>query len=99
MAWKVVVQARWGGIHGSRSYAQRMGTEMRKATWERVISIIGGKASVFMGKGDRLLIETPGGGAWGVPDSQLKGEWEYPHVYAWEPRGSFAEREAVQAAF
>ncbi|KAL9709496.1 hypothetical protein Ac2012v2_007232 [Leucoagaricus gongylophorus] len=60
---------------------------------------IGGKASVFMGKGDRLLIETPGGGAWGVPDSQLKGEWEYPHVYAWEPRGSFAEREAVQAAF
>ena len=60
---------------------------------------IGGKASVFMGKGDRLLIETPGGGAWGVPDSQLKGEREYPHVHAWEPRGSFAEREAVQAAF
>lgn len=28
---------------------------------------IGGKATVFMGKGDRLLIETPGGGGWGLP--------------------------------
>ena len=26
---------------------------------------IGGKATVWMGKGDRLVIETPGGGAWG----------------------------------
>ena len=26
---------------------------------------IGGKATVLMGKGDRLVIETPGGGAWG----------------------------------
>lgn len=26
---------------------------------------IGGKATIFMGKGDRLLIETPGGGGWG----------------------------------
>lgn len=32
----------------------------------RVISI-GGKATVLMGKGDRLLIETPGGGGWGTP--------------------------------
>ncbi|KAG6373067.1 hypothetical protein JVT61DRAFT_1834 [Boletus reticuloceps] len=28
---------------------------------------IGGKATVLMGKGDRLLIETPGGGGWGLP--------------------------------
>jgi len=27
---------------------------------------IGGKASVGMGKGDRLVIETPGGGGWGA---------------------------------
>lgn len=26
---------------------------------------IGGKATVFMGKGDRLVINTPGGGGWG----------------------------------
>ena len=29
---------------------------------------IGGKATVWMGKGDRLLIETPGGGAWGASE-------------------------------
>ncbi|KAK2459999.1 hypothetical protein APHAL10511_008005 [Amanita phalloides] len=33
-------------------------------TTERRINI-GGKATVWMGKGDKLLIETPGGGAWG----------------------------------
>lgn len=32
----------------------------------RVINI-GGKASVRMGRGDHLIIETPGGGAWGAP--------------------------------
>ncbi|KAF8632678.1 hypothetical protein AX17_004810 [Amanita inopinata Kibby_2008] len=32
---------------------------------------IGGKATVWMGKGDRLLIETPGGGAWGKADKAL----------------------------
>ena len=31
----------------------------------RVINI-GGKATVLMGKGDRLVIETPGGGGWGT---------------------------------
>jgi 5-oxoprolinase (ATP-hydrolysing) len=59
---------------------------------------IGGKATVFMGKGDRLLIETPGGGGWGRPDeSQLEASDEYKH--AWEARGSFAERAAAQAGF
>lgn len=32
MVWKVVVQARWEGIYGSRNHAQRMGTCMRKTT-------------------------------------------------------------------
>jgi 5-oxoprolinase (ATP-hydrolysing) len=59
---------------------------------------IGGKATVFMGKGDRLLIETPGGGGWGRPDeSHLETSDEYKH--AWEARGSFAERAAAQAGF
>lgn len=61
---------------------------------------IGGKATVWMGKGDRLLIETPGGGAW--------GRTEHPEAHellglnesrGWEPRGSFAERAAQQASF
>ncbi|KAG2108971.1 Hydantoinase B/oxoprolinase [Suillus discolor] len=59
---------------------------------------IGGKATVFMGKGDRLLIETPGGGGWGMPD---EGQFETTdeHKHPWEARGSLAERAAAQAGF
>jgi 5-oxoprolinase (ATP-hydrolysing) len=61
---------------------------------------IGGKATIWMGKGDRFLIETPGGGAWGVNEGGKYGKKSgEQHVKAWEPRGSFAERAAVQAAF
>ncbi|TBU48976.1 cytoplasmic protein [Dichomitus squalens] len=58
---------------------------------------IGGKATVFMGKGDRLLIETPGAGAWGSPADQE--EALHTHKHEWAPRGSLAEREAAQAGF
>ncbi|EEB96709.1 hypothetical protein MPER_04112, partial [Moniliophthora perniciosa FA553] len=58
---------------------------------------IGGKATVWMGKGDRLLIETPGGGAWGASDGGAL--LPAKHTKAWEPRGSFAERAAAQASF
>lgn len=61
---------------------------------------IGGKATVWMGKGDRLVIETPGGGAWGVDEDARHGKKDVTvHVRAWEPRGSFAERVAAQAGF
>jgi 5-oxoprolinase (ATP-hydrolysing) len=62
---------------------------------------IGGKATISMGKGDRLLIETPGGGGWGVPD-EIGHEDEVSdleHVRQWAARGSLAEREAQQAGF
>ncbi|KAJ7233856.1 Hydantoinase B/oxoprolinase [Mycena haematopus] len=64
---------------------------------ERYINI-GGKATVWMGKGDRLTIETPGGGAWGMPKNDGARE-EVAHTKTWEPRGSVAERTAAQAAF
>lgn len=60
---------------------------------------IGGKASVFMGKGDRLLIETPGAGAWGLKEGDEDWQHDHSHVKAWAPRGSLAEREAAQAGF
>lgn len=60
---------------------------------------IGGKATVWMGKGDRLLIETPGAGAWGALDGGEGPEGDHNHVKAWAPRGSLAEREAAQAGF
>ncbi|KAH7915573.1 Hydantoinase B/oxoprolinase [Hygrophoropsis aurantiaca] len=59
---------------------------------------IGGKATVFMGKGDRFLIQTPGGGGWGVPESENE-ESSREHRIAWEARGSLAERAATQASF
>ncbi|KAI0320532.1 Hydantoinase B/oxoprolinase [Amylostereum chailletii] len=63
---------------------------------------IGGKATVFMGKGDRLLIETPGGGGWGAPsvsDNEGVPMPDLAHVKSWAARGSLAEREAAQAGF
>jgi 5-oxoprolinase (ATP-hydrolysing) len=63
---------------------------------------LGGKATVWMGKGDRLLIETPGGGAWGTVEHDEQrdhGKDEVGYTKAWEPRGSFAQRAAVQAEF
>lgn len=60
---------------------------------------IGGKATVWMGKGDKLLIETPGGGAWGVSEDDQKNLGQGENIRAWEPRGSFAERAAAQAGF
>ncbi|KAI6112269.1 Hydantoinase B/oxoprolinase [Pisolithus croceorrhizus] len=59
---------------------------------------IGGKATVFMGKGDRLLIETPGGGGWGLPADSTARETQ-PHKPTWEARGSIAERAGAQASF
>ncbi|PWN19294.1 Hydantoinase B/oxoprolinase [Microstroma glucosiphilum] len=34
---------------------------------------LGGKASTMMSRGDRIIIETPGGGGWGAPDSSKAG--------------------------
>ncbi|KAL5521162.1 hypothetical protein ACEPAG_9084 [Sanghuangporus baumii] len=73
----------------------------------RIINI-GGKATTFMGKGDRLLIETPGGGAWGA--AKTEGEEDGKGVIGsvaeklkntveWAARGSLAERAAAQAGF
>lgn len=58
---------------------------------------IGGKATIWMGAGDVLRIETPGGGAWGAPEGTTKHGGV--HTPSWEPRGSVAERSAAQAAF
>jgi 5-oxoprolinase (ATP-hydrolysing) len=60
---------------------------------------VGGKATLRMGKGDRLLLETPGGGGWGAVDgARGEGQGE-AYVGKWEARGSLAEREAQQSGF
>lgn len=75
---------------------------------------IGGKATILVGKGDRLIIETPGGGAWGAVEkgkgeeswdggvagvTQLVGQMKDLAGSVWAARGSLAERAAVQAGF
>lgn len=68
----------------------------------RVINI-GGKATTFMGKGDRLIIETPGGGAWGAEEEFAECDESLvvraKHALEWAARGSLAERAAQQAGF
>ncbi|KAI9511991.1 cytoplasmic protein [Russula earlei] len=61
---------------------------------------VGGKATIRIGKGDRLRIETPGGGGWGLPAEQedLKVDGQ-EDVKRWAARGSVVEREAIQASF
>lgn len=69
---------------------------------------IGAKATIWMGKGDKLRIETPGGGGWGASDEEIEAKArELRNLHnreahgngSWEPRGSVAERAAAQAAF
>ncbi|TFL00412.1 Hydantoinase B/oxoprolinase [Pterulicium gracile] len=60
---------------------------------------IGGKATVWMGEGDKIVIETPGGGAWGAPETKRVDDDDAFQKQGWEPRGSFVERAAKQAGF
>ncbi|GAA5884844.1 hypothetical protein JCM6882_007118 [Rhodosporidiobolus microsporus] len=60
----------------------------------RIVNL-GGKATVRMGRGDRIVIETPGGGGWGKVGEEKtakKGEKYGRH----DPRGSHFERTAAQ---
>ena len=72
---------------------------------------IGGKATIRMGKGDHLVIQTPGGGGWGSVNEGEGGQGEENDgaiasvltkaktAVEWAARGSFAERAAAQAGF
>ncbi|KAN0125841.1 Hydantoinase-B domain containing protein [Russula decolorans] len=61
---------------------------------------IGGKATTRMGKGDRLRIETPGGGGWGLPGEEGGIQSDgLTYDKRWAARGSLAEREVRQASF
>jgi 5-oxoprolinase (ATP-hydrolysing) len=53
-----------------------------------------------MGKGDRIRIETPGGGGWGIASEKYGQEGDKTEfVSGWAARGSLAERSAAQAGF
>lgn len=52
---------------------------------------LGGKATVKMGKGDRIIVETPGGGAWGPEGGERRVDGGKEHARG-EARGSVWER-------
>ncbi|KAM0792873.1 hypothetical protein ACM66B_002636 [Microbotryomycetes sp. NB124-2] len=56
---------------------------------------LGGKATVKMGKGDRIIVETPGGGAWGSLDQERSVKDHPPHGRG-DARGSVRERGLAQ---
>ncbi|KAF8752873.1 Hydantoinase B oxoprolinase [Rhizoctonia solani] len=68
--WPAVDLVHAGKTYGSSSHEKstisRLLKQAKKKNLVRMINI-GGKATVFMGKGDHLVIHTPGGGGWGEP--------------------------------
>lgn len=58
---------------------------------------LGGKAAVKMAAGDRLVINSPGGGGWG--QLHHRKEVMAAHKAEWAARGSLAEKAAAEAAF
>lgn len=53
---------------------------------------IGGKATVKMGAGDRLKLQTPGGGGWGLPtEATQTAHTKQDHIQTWSARGSIAD--------
>lgn len=60
---------------------------------------LGGKASVHLAAGDRLVLNTPGGGGWGTPTSEVNGHADSGYKPQWEARGSLAEKSMAEAAF
>ncbi|KAG8760176.1 hypothetical protein FRC12_009608 [Ceratobasidium sp. 428] len=83
--------------------APKLELENEEPAKPRMINI-GGKATVFMGRGDHLVIHTPGGGAWGAPKEDAGKDVAELGLapgekMEWAARGSLADRAAVQAGF
>lgn len=60
---------------------------------------LGGKASIRVTAGDRLVLQTPGGGGWGAMGDRPRNARAAGELPAWEPRGSLAQKAAAEAAF
>src|SRR5262249_40259248 len=60
-----------GGLAGGRDGAPRKTGIIRQQTRREELP---GKASVRLAAGERVRIETPGGGGWGQPSAQKQGK-------------------------
>ncbi|KAI9787550.1 MAG: hypothetical protein M1839_000080 [Geoglossum umbratile] len=61
---------------------------------ERIVNL-GGKNSAAMKRGERIIIATPGGGAWGVAGKVAREKPARDHVLSWKG-GSLASRTSMQ---
>ena len=61
----------------------------------RVINL-GGKQTVAMGAGDRIVVKTPGGGAWGKVGQEKVASSSKPPMDRGSARGSHADRLSTQ---
>lgn len=57
---------------------------------------MGGKNTVTARRGDRIVIETPGGGGWGTPGDEKQEKRANGHHGGRGARGSVAERQSAQ---
>jgi len=64
--WLKQLREEDGDIPSSTKRSKENVLDDKKDMGPRVINI-GGKATVMMGKGDHIIIGTPGGGGWGTP--------------------------------
>lgn len=93
------------GMHGGGAASQGLNLWVKAPTQEnparRTINI-GGKATVKMGAGDRLVLHTPGGGGWGTPKDEGREGGAKAETVGWNgggKRGSLAEYQERQAGF
>lgn len=70
--------------------------EGNKFVEDRIINL-GGKNSIKMQPGERIVIMTPGGGGWGVPGEESKAKKKLDARHAWKG-GSIANILATQEA-
>lgn len=71
--------------------------ETGEAGAERRINL-GGKTTVKFKRGDRIIVNTPGGGGWGTPEgdaAKQQNDEDKTHVHIDRRQGSLAEREAA----
>lgn len=82
----------------TQSDAAAKAEQDKQAPPTKRVKNVGGKATIAFEMNDRLIINTPGGGGWGVPGGKHEVE-EKVEQMVWEPRGSLAERGKAEAEF
>lgn len=84
------------GQSGLNIWVKKEEETSSNAAGERRINL-GGKTTVKFKRGDRIIVNTPGGGGWGAPEADKNGKEKGSNTHAHVDRrqGSLAEREAA----